>query len=132
MNYYIDTEFIEGKQKKQFLGFNLGETKPTIDLISIGVVCENGEEYYAISKDFNLKSYVQEARSKKVAIGHFNVSNLEMFHGVWNAASKLQVPVIIGVSEGERDFMGIAEVIALVRTLRERHNYPIFINKLGE
>lgn len=80
------------------------------------------------NKDFNLKSYVQEARSKKVAIGHFNVSNLEMFHGVWNAASKLQVPVIIGVSEGERDFMGIAEVIALVRTLREKYNYPIFIN----
>ena len=32
-----------------------GETKPTIDLISIGLVCEDGREYYAISKDFNLK-----------------------------------------------------------------------------
>lgn len=32
-----------------------GETKPTIDLISIGIVCEDGREYYAISKDFNLK-----------------------------------------------------------------------------
>lgn len=30
-------------------------TKPTIDLISIGIVCEDGREYYAISKDFNLK-----------------------------------------------------------------------------
>ena len=50
MKYFLDTEFIEGTQKKWF-----GQTKPTIDLISIGIVCENGREYYAISKDFNLK-----------------------------------------------------------------------------
>ncbi len=50
MNYFIDTEFLEGTQKKMF-----GETKPTIDLISVGIVCEDGREYYAISKDFNLK-----------------------------------------------------------------------------
>lgn len=50
MNYYFDTEFIEGTQKKIF-----GRTKPTIELISIGMVDENDNEYYAISKDFNLK-----------------------------------------------------------------------------
>ena len=50
MNYYLDTEFIEGTQKTLF-----GNTKPTIDLISIGIVAEDGREYYAISKDFNLK-----------------------------------------------------------------------------
>ena len=51
MKYFIDTEFIEGTQKSWF-GRN---TKPTIDLISIGIVAEDGREYYAISKDFNLK-----------------------------------------------------------------------------
>lgn len=50
MKYFLDTEFIEGTQKKFF-----GETKPTIDLISIGIVSEDGREYYAISKDFNVK-----------------------------------------------------------------------------
>lgn len=54
MKYFIDTEFIEGKQDKTFLGIKYGETKPTIDLISIGIVAEDGREYYAISKDFNL------------------------------------------------------------------------------
>lgn len=48
--YFLDTEFLEGPQKTWF-----GKTKPTIDLISIGIVCEDGREYYAISKDFNLK-----------------------------------------------------------------------------
>jgi hypothetical protein len=50
MKYFLDTEFLEGQQKM------CGKlTKPTIDLISIGIVCEDGREYYAISKDFNLK-----------------------------------------------------------------------------
>ena len=54
MKYFLDTEFLEGKQDKRFLGIKYGETKPTIDLISIGLVSEDGREYYAISKDFNL------------------------------------------------------------------------------
>lgn len=49
--YYLDTEFLEGTQSKRFGK----QTQPTIDLISIGIVCEDNREYYAISKDFNLK-----------------------------------------------------------------------------
>jgi hypothetical protein len=80
MKCFIDTEFLEGPQDKTFLGIKVGKTKPTIDLISIGIVTERIEdktqfaylggisnpyekkvhpkisrEYYAISKDFNLK-----------------------------------------------------------------------------
>jgi len=55
MKYFMDSEFLEGTQKKRIFGFCYGETKPTIDLISIGIVAEDGREYYAISKDFNLK-----------------------------------------------------------------------------
>lgn len=51
MKYFLDTKFLEGTQRRWF-GIN---TKPTIDLISIGIVAEDGREYYAISKDFNLK-----------------------------------------------------------------------------
>lgn len=52
---YYDTEFIEGMQDKRFLGIKIGKTNPTIDLISIGMVKQDGKEYYAVSKDFNLK-----------------------------------------------------------------------------
>ena len=55
MKYYLDTEFIEGPQRRRFLGIHYANTKPTIDLISIGIVAEDGREYYEISKDFNLK-----------------------------------------------------------------------------
>lgn len=56
MNYYIDTEFLEGAQKEKFpINLIRKNTPPTIDLISIGIVSEDVREYYAISKDFNLK-----------------------------------------------------------------------------
>lgn len=55
MKYFIDTEFLEGTQDKTIFRIKYGKTKPTIDLISIALVGEDGREYYAISKDFNLK-----------------------------------------------------------------------------
>lgn len=75
-----------------------------------------------------LREYIKEADEKGVAIGHFNISNIEALHGIYNAAKKLNLPVIIGVSEGEEKFIGREEVVALVRTIRERDNYPIFLN----
>ena len=56
MKIYYDTEFLEGTQDIRLFGIKTGlKTKPTIDLISIGMVNQTGEEHYAISKDFNLK-----------------------------------------------------------------------------
>ena len=75
-----------------------------------------------------LREYIKEAGEKGIAIGHFNISNIEALHGIYNAAKKLNVPVIIGVSEGEEEFIGRDEVATLVKTLRVRDNYPIFLN----
>jgi hypothetical protein len=54
MKYFFDTEFIEGSQTKRLFGMPIGKIKPTIDFISIGIVSDD-REYYAISKDFNLR-----------------------------------------------------------------------------
>ena len=67
MKYYIDTEFLEGTQTKRFLWVNIGKTKPTIDLISIGIVAENNKKYYAVSKDFNLKEAWNRYQIKQVS-----------------------------------------------------------------
>ncbi len=75
-----------------------------------------------------LKQTVLEAREKKVAVGHFNISNLEALWGIFKAAQSLNVPVIIGVSEGERDFIGVKQVVALVKSIREEYDYPIYLN----
>jgi len=76
----------------------------------------------------NLRETIEQAEQSKKAIGHFNISNLEALHAVFNAAREFNVPVVIGTSEGERDFMGVRQVVALVKSLREEHNYPIFLN----
>jgi len=75
-----------------------------------------------------LREYIKEAEEKRVAIGHFNVSNIEAIHGIYNAAKKLKVPIIIGVSEGEEDFIGKNEVYQIIKGIREKDNYPIFLN----
>lgn len=51
MKYFLDTEFLEGFNKPLF-----GKRRHFIDLISIGLVCEDGREYYSISKDAPLKA----------------------------------------------------------------------------
>jgi fructose-bisphosphate aldolase class II len=75
-----------------------------------------------------LREQVYNALKNKKAVGHFNISNMEGFWGVFNAAKKLNVPVIIGVSEGERDFIGIEQVAAIVKSTREKFGYPIYLN----
>ena len=75
-----------------------------------------------------LRECLAEARVKKVAIGHFNISNLETLWGIFNAAKSLELPVIIGLSDGERDFVGVRQAVALVKSLRDQFDFPIFIN----
>lgn len=75
-----------------------------------------------------LKQIIQEADKNKVAVGHFNISNLEGLWAIFDAAKNLNTPVIIGLSEGERKFVGSRQAVALVKSLREEYNFPIFIN----
>ncbi|MES3005327.1 MAG: class II fructose-bisphosphate aldolase [Patescibacteria group bacterium] len=75
-----------------------------------------------------LRNCLKEARVQGRAVGHFNISNIETFHAIYNTARKLNVPVIIGVSEGERDFFGVYEAAAIIKAARERDNFPIFLN----
>ncbi len=76
----------------------------------------------------SLREYIKEAEKNKVAIGHFNISNIEGLWAVFNAAKSLNVPVIVGVSEGERENIGVEQAVALVKRFNEEYDFPIFIN----
>lgn len=73
------------------------------------------------------KELIQDAKAKKIAIGHFNISNLETLKGIMEAAKELNVPVIIGVSEGERDFIGVKQCVALIKSYKD-FGVPVFLN----
>ena len=76
----------------------------------------------------NLRQIIKSAEKNKVAIGHFNISDLTALKAIFEAAEELNVPVIIGTSQGEADFLDRKEAVALVKTLREENNFPIFLN----
>lgn len=75
----------------------------------------------------NLKETILDAKARKVAIGHFNVSNLEGVHAIKEAVQETGYPVIIGVSEGEGEFFGLRELAAIVGEYQSR-GLPIFTN----
>jgi len=75
-----------------------------------------------------LKDVLQNAQQNHAAIGHFNVSDLALLKAVFTAAQELGVPVIVGASEGERAFMGVRQIAALVKSLRDEYDIPIFLN----
>jgi len=67
MKYFIDTEFHEHKKPVKFLGITIKKVW-TIDLISIGIKCEDGREYYAINRDLDLKYATKDSWLKKNVI----------------------------------------------------------------
>jgi fructose-bisphosphate aldolase class II len=75
-----------------------------------------------------LREVLEEAGRRRVAVGHFNFSELVVWKAAAEAAAELAVPVVMGVSESERDFLGVPEAAALVDTLREAKGLEIFLN----
>jgi len=75
-----------------------------------------------------LGDVLKDARRRQVAIGHFNVSDLVALKAVMETARELKTPVLVGTSEGERSFLGVSEIAAVVASLRKRLDHPIFLN----
>lgn len=76
----------------------------------------------------SLREALEQADQSHVALGHFNVSDLAGFKAITAAARELKVPVLVGVSEGERNFIGVKQIAALVRSVREEYGQPVFLN----
>lgn len=76
----------------------------------------------------SLQEIIKDAEKKGLAIGHFNISDIGTLKAVAEAARELNAPVIIGTSEGEREFIDVHEAVALIKSLREEHEQEIFIN----
>jgi fructose-bisphosphate aldolase class II len=75
-----------------------------------------------------LQQVLTDAAHQRVAVGHFNISELAALKAIVAAARAVNVPVLVGVSEGERDFMGVRQVAALVQSVRDEFQHPIFLN----
>src|ERR1700746_2793105 len=76
----------------------------------------------------SLKEVLSDAQNRGVALGHLNVSDLTLLQAAAAAARDLQVPVMVGASEGERGFLGTKQLAALVQSFRDEYQCEIFLN----
>lgn len=135
MKYFIDTEFLEGKQNKTFLGFKYGETKSTIDLISIGIVAEDGRELYLISKEFNLKEAwnrydLLEANTSK----NHTMYDRKVYWIRENVLKPIHYELSIKEAKHKLDYINWCKLIELKDGYSNRHykTFKKLINKYGK
>lgn len=76
----------------------------------------------------SLSEILVEAQKNNQAVGHFNISNLEQLRAIMEATKNFKCPIMIGLSEGERKFVGLKQAVALVKSFKEEYGLPVFLN----
>jgi fructose-bisphosphate aldolase, class II len=75
-----------------------------------------------------LRDVLTRVQKEGVGLGHFNVADVTLLKAVIAAANDTGYPVLVGASEGEREFFGARQLGALVKSLREETGLPVFLN----
>lgn len=65
-----------------------------------------------------LRELLQDYKKAGRGIGHFNISDSNQLHAVAGAAKETGLPVVVGLSEGEREFFPIPHARALIDLYR--------------
>lgn len=71
---------------------------------------------------------MQRSRQQGFAVGAFNIDNQETLVAVARAAQKLNSPVLIEVSHGEVQAMGLENVRDLVDNYRDEYGIEVYLN----
>lgn len=75
-----------------------------------------------------LKNWLIKAREEKFALGAFNLDSFETLKAVRLAAKRLNSPVLVEVSPGEVEYLGIRNIASLVDNARREFGIPLFLN----
>ncbi len=75
-----------------------------------------------------LNDILKRARHEGWAVPHFNISNFEILKAIVDAAREARSPLLIGTSEGEQNFLGLLQSVALVKSFREEYQMPFYLN----
>lgn len=71
---------------------------------------------------------MQRSRQQHFAVGAFNIDNQETLIAIARAAQKLNSPVLVEVSQGEVDAMGLENVRDLVDNYKAEYGIEMYIN----
>jgi len=89
-------------------------------MTSIGTFRSTGKD--------TLRDVLTRLEKEGAGLGHFNVSDHVLMKAVVAAAAESKLPVLIGASEGEREFFGVRQLAAIVKSERQESDLPIFLN----
>lgn len=70
----------------------------------------------------------QRTRAQHFAVGAFNIDNQETLIAIAKAAQKLNSPVLVEVSQGEVDAMGLENVRDMVDNYKEEYGIEMYLN----
>ncbi len=71
---------------------------------------------------------MQRSRQQGFAVGAFNIDNQETLIAIARAAQKLSAPVLVEVSQGEVEAMGLDNVRDLVDNYKKEYGIEMYIN----
>ncbi len=71
---------------------------------------------------------MQRSRQQGFAVGAFNIDNQETLIAVARAAQKLNAPVLVEVSHGEVEALGLENIRDMVDNYRDEYGIEIYIN----
>lgn len=76
----------------------------------------------------SLKQILNRAREQESAIGQFNFCTLEQLRAIVKASGEKERAVFLGTSGGESRFLGLEQIVALVRILKKQNPTPLFVH----
>lgn len=76
----------------------------------------------------NARQLMARAKAEKFAVGAFNLDNQETLIAVARAAKKLNSPVLVEVSQGEVEALGLANVRDMVDNYKKEFGIEMYIN----
>lgn len=71
---------------------------------------------------------MQRSRQQKFAVGAFNIDNQETLIAIARAAQKLNAPVLVEVSDGEVEALGLENVRDMVDNYKDEYGIEMYIN----
>jgi fructose-bisphosphate aldolase class II len=75
----------------------------------------------------SLRNIISAHAAQGRAVWHFNFSDFACLNAIARAAKEANIPIIAGLSEGERGFVGVKAAAALIKSFRAA-GVPIYLN----
>ena len=83
---------------------------------------------FASEKLVSTDEILKKALDKKIAIGAFNFTNMEVIQAIVSAANELKTPVILQASSSAISYMGFGYIKAIIKAATDESEVPLALH----